>query len=170
MKQDAKSAHYWTSNLFLSPHPEGGFYREVYRSTETIPHSALPPRFTGKRSFSTSIYYLLQKGDFSAFHRINSDEGWHFYAGGPLHVHILHNGQYQRVVIGSEITEGHHLHYVVPAGAWFASEPGEGTSYSLVGCTVSPGFDFADFEMAERKSLLEIFPEHSAVITRLTRS
>ncbi len=165
-----KDAPYWIRNLSLTPHPEGGFYREVYRSMEIVPQSALPNRFTGGRSFSTSIYYLLEKGDFSAFHRIRSDEVWHFYGGEPLDLHVLHNGQYECVIIGAEISEGHHLQYTVPAGAWFASEPREGSTYSLVGCTVSPGFDFADFELANRVELVEVYPQYSAVITRLTRA
>ena len=169
MTEEKKDAFYWIKNLDLSPHPEGGFYKEAYRSSESIPHGALPTRFSGARSFSTSIYYLLQKGDFSAFHRICSDEGWHFYGGSPLHLHIIYNGRYRRVVIGAEVSDGHYLQYTVPAGAWFASEPSEGGEYSLVGCTVSPGFDFADFEMAGREVLTQEFPEQASLIERLTR-
>lgn len=169
MKQSTKDAHYWIHNLSLSPHPEGGFFRESYRSEEIIPQSALPKRFSGERHFSTMIYYLLQKGDFSAFHRIKSDECWHFYGGGPLDLHLLSENGYQDIVIGTEVADGECLQYTVPAGAWFASEPHEGSLYSLVGCTVSPGFDFVDFEMANRRGLIEEFPLYRGLITRLTR-
>jgi predicted cupin superfamily sugar epimerase len=138
---------YWISQLQLIQHPEGGYYREVYRSAEAISAGSLPSRFDGARSFSTSIYYLLESGDFSAFHRIKSDEVWHFYGGDPLELHILSGSEYQMVLIGRDLHAGHHLQYVVPHGAWFASRPAAGSSYCLLGCTVSPGFDFADFQM-----------------------
>jgi len=169
MKQAIKDAHYWIHNLSLSPHPEGGFFRETYRSKEIVPHAALPNRFSGERHFSTMIYYLLQQGDFSAFHRLKSDECWHFYGGGPLDLHILSENRHQMIIIGTEVADGEYLQYTVPAGAWFASEPHKGSSYSLVGCTVSPGFDFVDFEMANRRGLIEEFPKHRDLITRLTR-
>ncbi len=169
MKPEQKNARYWTDNLSLTPHPEGGFFREVYRSNEEIPQSSLPSRFSGPRSFATSIYFLLEKGDFSAFHRIKSDETWHFYRGGALDLHILHNGKYELVVIGANIAAGNHLQYTVPAGAWFASEPSIDSWYSLLGCTVSPGFDFSDFEMAKRDTLLKEYLSHGDLIRRLAR-
>ncbi len=160
----------WVTSLELSPHPEGGFYKEVYRSSESIAKAALPERFSGDRSYCTSIYYLLSAGDFSAFHRIRSDEIWHFYAGGPLDLHILHNGAHTHVVIGRDVRAGQHLQYVVPAGAWFASTPRVGSEYALLGCTVSPGFDFADFEMARREDLISHYPSAATVVTALTRN
>lgn len=157
-------------HLQLSPHPEGGFYKEVYRSQGTIAKIALPPSFTGDRAYSTSIYYLLQQGDFSAFHRIKSDEGWHFYAGGPLLIHCLGGESgYQCLRLGSKLDEGNSFQLVVPAGVWFASEPAPGTAFTLTGCTVSPGFDFRDFEMAGKESLGRRFPDHKEVIGRLCR-
>jgi len=157
--------------LQLQPHPEGGFYKETYRSTESISHTGLPPRFAaGDRSFSTAIYYLLEIGDFSAFHRIRSDEGWHFYAGGPLLVHvILPNGIYACTRLGNNLSRGEVFQLVVPAMTWFASEPAPGTDFSLVGCTVAPGFDFYDFELADKRTLQQEFPQHAAVINRLCR-
>ena len=156
--------------LQLLPHPEGGFYKEVYRSKETIAQGALPAAFTGDRSFSTSIYYLLQQGDYSGFHRIKSDELWHFYAGGTLLVHCLSKETGYRILrLGSHLSEGDSFQAVVPAGVWFASEPASGTDFALAGCTVSPGFDFNDFEMAKREDLLEEFPQHAAIINRLCR-
>ncbi|HEX2607477.1 MAG TPA: cupin domain-containing protein [Flavisolibacter sp.] len=152
--------------LDLLPHPEGGFYKEVYRS----PHFMKQEGFAGKRSVSTSIYYLLQAGDFSAFHRIKSDELWHFYSGGPLIVHMLEEGKgYSYHLLGSPDTPGAVFQAVVPAYVWFASEPLEGTDYTLAGCTVAPGFDFADFELAHAASLLQQFPEQATLINRLCR-
>jgi predicted cupin superfamily sugar epimerase len=123
----------------LLAHPEGGYYKETYRSAENIPHAALAQRFSGPRSFSTAIYFLLLKELFSAFHRIQSDECWHFYEGASLHVHVLHHdGSYELIRLGRNSSEGEVYQAIVPAGAWFASESiGE---YSFVGCTVSPGF------------------------------
>ncbi len=155
----------------LLPHPEGGYYKEMYRSTELIQPSALPERFSGGRNFSTAIYFLLEQENFSAFHRIQSDECWHFYAGQSLHVNIIHpNGQYELIRLGNNLTQGETFQAVVPAGSWFASETATGGTFSFVGCTVSPGFDFADFELATAASLCKQFPEKSEVIKRLCRS
>ena len=164
------SAAYWVSALSLTPHPEGGFFKETYRSSDTIPAGAFGDRFSGSRNASTGIYYLLESGDFSAFHRIRSDEMWHFYAGGALELHVLHEGRLQVTRIGRDVHAGESLQYVVPAGAWFAATPTDGTAYSLLGCTVSPGFDFADFEMADPTALSREYPEFAHVISRLSRS
>lgn len=156
------------SQYQLLPHPEGGYYKETYRSAENIPHTTLPEHFAGPRSFSTAIYFLLLKDLFSAFHRIQSDECWHFYDGASLHVHVLHlNGNYELIRLGRNSLEGEVYQAVVPAGAWFASESiGE---YSFVGCTVAPGFDFADFELARAASLKADYPDHEKLIERLCR-
>lgn len=157
-------------HLGLLPHPEGGYYREVYRSAGTIAHTALPHAFGGNRNYSTSIYYLLQQGDYSGFHRIKSDEGWHFYAGGTLLIHCLSEETgYTCLRLGKDLAGGEQFQHVVPAGVWFASEPAPGTDFVLAGCTVSPGFDFADFEMAEKACLLRRFPGESVRIDRLCR-
>lgn len=154
----------------LLPHPEGGFYRETYRSAGTIPQDALPEAFSGERNFSTAIYFLLEQGNFSAFHRIRSDECWHFYAGDPLHVHVIFpNGEYGLIRLGHAIGAGEVFQAVVPAGCWFASETAGGGSYSFVGCTVAPGFDFADFELAQGDVLSAEFPQFEKLITRLCR-
>jgi predicted cupin superfamily sugar epimerase len=166
---ETHDAAYWVRTLQLAPHPEGGYFREVYRSEGSIPASALPARFSGDRKYCTSIFYLLEAGDFSAFHRICSDEIWHFYAGGPLELHVLSPKGHSEIVLGRDPSVGHHLQYVVPAQAWFAARPARGTPYALLGCTVSPGFDFADFEMAKRTELVAEFPQESAIITALTR-
>ncbi len=155
--------------LQLKPHPEGGWYRESYRSDEEIPENGLPERYSGKRSFGTAIYFMLEKSDFSAFHRVKSDEIWHYYAGSSVIIHqISSDGKYISVQLGSDIESGQQFQYTVPAGRWFAAEISCG-AFSLVGCTVAPGFDFTDFEMADREILLKNYPEHSILICRLTR-
>ncbi len=154
----------------LMPHPEGGFYKQTYISSETIPAAALPERFTGNRFFSTAIYFLLEQGNFSAFHRIKSDEVWHFYAGGNLNIYIIHDdGKLEILTLGNEITADSSFQLVVPDGCWFASEPVSGVAFSFVGCTVSPGFDFADFELANAMELVREYPAHKAIIERLCR-
>lgn len=154
----------------LLPHPEGGYYKETYRSSETVAATALPDCFGGDRSFSTAIYFLLEKGNFSAFHKIRSDECWHFYAGQTLLVHILHaDGDLQTVRLGNNVLAGETFQFVVPANCWFASEPAEGTDFAFTGCTVSPGFDFADFKLAKADELVKGFPAHTDLIRRLCR-
>lgn len=150
----------------LLPHPEGGWYKETYKSDEFIRANSLPKRFGGDRAFSTAIYFLLEEGNFSAFHRIKSDECWHFYAGGPLLIYVLHNnGSLETVQLGSSIDSGQTFQYIVPANCWFASAPAKGAKFSLVGCTVSPGFEFNDFEMAKADDLIKAFPQHKAIIS-----
>lgn len=158
----------WVKALGLMRHPEGGWYRETYRSAETLARAHLPGRFTGDRAFSTTIYYLLEAGDFSALHRIRQDEGWHFYDGWPLELHLLSPaGEHSRVLLGRDPERGLFPQAVAPAGWLFgAASTGE---YSLLGCTVAPGFDFADFEMPARAQLLAAHPRHAELIGRLTR-
>ncbi len=157
----------------LEPHPEGGYYKELYRSAQTISAEALGFHFEGDRNYCTSIYFLLTAGNFSGFHRIKQDEVWHFYAGHPLTVHVIdENGLYQAHKVGFDLANGLAPQLVVPAGAWFASsvnclEGEEG--YSFVGCTVAPGFDFRDFELAKRAELIALFPQHQTIITALTK-
>jgi hypothetical protein len=149
--------------LQLSPHPEGGFYRETFRS------SAMVTLERGPRAAGTCIYFLLPAGTFSALHRVSSDEGWHHYAGDPLRIDLLDDGgRHLAVRLGDDVLAGDTPQHVVPAGAWQAATP-LGDRYSLVGCTVAPGFDFADFEMPSRTELLARFPSHAALITSVTR-
>ena len=156
--------------LELVRHPEGGWYRESYRSVEAAPAAALPDRFGGPRSFCTAIYFLLERGDFSALHRIKSDEMWHFYAGAPLTVQVLTPaGEHRELKLGSDLASGASFQALVPAGCWFGAELADGGGYCLVGCTVAPGFDFSDFEMGIRDELLDQFPKHSDMVRRLTR-
>ena len=121
----------------LLPHPEGGWFKETYRSAETVPGNGLPERFSGERHFSTAIYFLLERGNFSAFHRIKSDECWHFYAGGTLELFVLQeNGTLDLILLGNNPEEGECFQYVVPAGCWFASRPKAGVDFSFLGCKI----------------------------------
>ncbi|MBU3743625.1 MAG: cupin domain-containing protein [Sediminibacterium sp.] len=165
------SINQWVEKLQMVPHPEGGFYKENYRSTEYIESGCLPDRFAGRRPMSTAIYFLITAGNFSAFHRIKSDECWHFYAGDPLRVHLIDDstGAYCSIELGNDLNGQGVLQAVVPAGYWFASETQPGGSFSLVGCTVAPGFNFADFELADRDALIAKSPEQAGLISRLTR-
>lgn len=164
------TAAFWIDHLKLARHPEGGWFRETYRAGETIPEAGLPPRFQGERAFSTAILFMLEQGDISALHRLKSDEVWHFHEGGPLAVHVITPaGNYLKILLGRNPGNGEHFQAVVLAGSWFGAEPAGSGEFSLVGCTVSPGFDFSDFEMARRAELTALFPEHSALIGRLTR-
>ena len=165
-----KQAKKIIEKLGLQPHPEGGFFKETYRSNGLIGSDNLHPSIKGDRNYSTCIYFLLTSERFSAFHRINQDEIWHFYSGSPLHLHMIsENGQQSTKLIGQDIFKGESPQFVVPAGYWFAAEVNAEDSYSLVGCTVAPGFDFQDFELARRDQLISSFPMHRELITRFTR-
>ena len=160
----------WIRQLDLQPHPEGGWFSEVYRASEVVPQQGLPDRFTGDRAFSTAIYYLLDAGEFSALHRIRQDEVWHFYDGATLSVAVVRpNGDAETLLLGRDLVAGERPLAVVPAGCWFGAAVHGDWGYSLVGCTVAPGFDFDDFEMAKRGELLASFPQHRQLIERLTR-
>lgn len=155
--------------LGLMPHPEGGFYRETYRSRDLLqPENS---DYKGERNCSTCIYFLLTSNSFSAFHRIRQDEIWHFYKGLPVNIHMIaKDGSYAVIRLGSDLDNGEIPQFVVPGGTWFASEVAGKTGYSLTGCTVSPGFDFADFEMGNRQELTQAYPDSAEIIYRLTRA
>lgn len=154
----------------LQPHPEGGWYCQTYKSNERVDANALPIRFGVSRAFSTAIYFLLERGNFCAFHRIKSDECWHFYAGGPLHIFLIEqNGELKIVSLGNDIAKGQTFQFVVPANCWFASRPAPASEYCFVGCTVSPGFEFEDFELADAGALSIEYPQHAIVIKELCR-
>ena len=154
----------------LMPHPEGGWYKQTYKSSEQIAGEALPGRFGGNRAFSTAIYFLLEKGDFSAFHRIKSDECWHFYSGDPLLVYVIQqNGELEIISLGNDFSREQKFQHVVPANCWFAGRPAPGSEYCFTGCTVSPGFEFEDFELADANVLSALYPQHAAIIKELCR-
>ena len=154
----------------LQPHPEGGLFTQTYRSPGLIPRVALPAEFTGERPFSTAILFLLLENDFSALHRLRQDEVWHFYLGGALRlVMISPAGAFSEIILGRNGSAGEVVQAVVPAGSWFGAKPTEGAAFSFVGCTVAPGFDYADFELANRSDLLEKFPDLASIILSFTR-
>jgi len=160
----------WIEWLELRRHPEGGWFRETYRSEETIARAALPPRFAGDRAFSTAIYFLLEGKDFSALHRINQDEIWHFYDGSSLTVHVIDfDGSYSALRVGRDLEAGDLPQAVVKAGCLFGATVNDSKSYALCGCTVAPGFDFADFTMPSRDELLRQYPHRGSIIEKLTR-
>ena len=164
-----KSAAGWIKSLRLEPHPEGGHYREVYRSAEFVSGRDLPPRYGGRRPFSTSIYFLLKAGEISRLHRLKADEVWHFYAGGPVRLSMISpDGILTTVRLGRHPEEGTRLQTVVPSGFWFGAELVRRRSYALVGCTLAPGFDFADIELGRCADLIELYPRHKNIILRLT--
>ena len=183
-----RTAEYWIKQLRLRPHPEGGYYRETYRSPEIIAMADLPKRYKGRRSFATAIYFLLRGNQISAFHRLKSNEIWHFYDGSPISIFVIgKDGHLTTAKLGLNAVEGEQPQFVIKAGSWFAArlvkqnpkskiqntQPRAGPpvaekSYALIGCTVTPGFDFADFEMGKRSELCRQFPCHCALIEQLT--
>jgi predicted cupin superfamily sugar epimerase len=152
----------------LEPHPEGGFYKRTYTAKTLLDKESLGAVFEGNRVISSAIYYLLTEGTFSAFHRIKSDELWHFYHGVALNIHVLYpNGKYELRKLGSSISNGESFQLTIEAGCWFASVPDNPDGFSFVGCTVSPGFDFADFELAKYESLAQLYPDQAELISSL---
>lgn len=158
------------ARLNLQPHPkEGGFFRETYRSTEGFAAAALPGRYGTNRCFGTAIYYLLTPQTFSALHRLASDEIFHFYLGDP--VTMLQLGpdrQGRTLTLGPDILKGEHLQVMVPRGVWQGSFLNPGGSFALLGCTVAPGFEYADYESGNRQELQGQYPDFADLINRLT--
>jgi len=160
----------WIEYLNLQPHPEGGWFNEPYRSEEIIKTENLPQGFEGDRNISTAIYYLLESPDFSAFHRIKSDEIWHFYAGDPLIIYTIDaQGNLSESLLGNNSWKDEFPQHVVPKGSWFAAKVKSKGTFTLVGCTVAPGFDFRDFEAGKKEDLQTQFPQHRNIISQLCR-
>jgi hypothetical protein len=149
---------------------EGGYFRETYRATLTISATALPKIYAGDRNASTCIYYLLTPDTFSAIHRVKSDEIFHFYAGDAVEMlELCPNGEARIVTIHNDLAAGHEPQHVVPAGVWQGCRLIPGGNWALMGCTVAPGFNYADFELADRDALSNQYPEHSELIAALTK-
>jgi len=164
-----KEAETIVNALNLTKHPEGGYFSEIYRSQETLDKD-LHERFTGVHSMYTSIYFLLSEKDFSAFHVLKSDEIWHFYDGTALDIHIIKpDGTLNTVSLGRNFESGEHFQYCIKAGCYFAAEVRDNSSFALVGCTVSPGFEYSDFELCIKEELIDKFPAHKNLIERLTK-
>jgi predicted cupin superfamily sugar epimerase len=161
-----KAAAY-IKKLHLKKHPEGGYYREIYRSGEKILTDHLPKRYKSSRNFSTSIYFLLERNQFSGFHLLNSDELWHFYDGSTILIYIINQkGKLSLKKLGKHNDCSFQI--TIKKDNWFAAEVEDKKSFSLFGCTVSPGFEFEDFELGKKEFLLKKFPQHNTLIQRLT--
>jgi len=154
----------------LKPHPEGGYYREVYRSQLAVEHPGIPSDTPSTRAAGTFIYYLLADDQISAFHRVKwTDEIWHLYAGGPLELHLIdEDGDHRVVTLTTALGDGEPC-AVVPSGWWQAARLPPGARWAFAGCSVAPGFDFRDFELPRTDDLLARFPKHAALIRALTR-
>ena len=159
-----QSAAYWIKHLSLQPHPEGGYYKEVFRSGQQV----LRAGENRAKQACTSIYYLLAGDDFSGFHRIASDELWYFHQGSPLIIHVINeDGEY----IAHELSDSKtgSLSLAVEASLWFAAEIPSATGFTLVSCAVAPGFEFSEFEMAKREEMTALYPRHAALLYKLCR-
>lgn len=164
-------ADYWIGKLGLTPHPEGGYFAETYRSADQLPAHCLPGRYDSPRACSTAIYFLLRGRQVSALHRLRSDEIWHYHAGsGGRIVLISPDAHLQELRIGPDAEAGEAFQVLMPAGWWFGASVNDPASFLLVGCTVAPGFSFEDFELGRRADLLAEFPQHRRVIEQLTRA
>ena len=162
-------ADVYIEKLKLIPHPEGGYFREVYRSEELLGDNVLPLRYKGNRSFSTSIYFLLMGEQKSLLHKLKSDEIWHFYDGSSIKLYTINSeGKILEKLLGRDIERKESLQLVIKRGYWFCAEVSDKSSFSLFGCTVAPGFDFTDFELGERKKLLRLYPNHEKFIKNFT--
>lgn len=165
-----RTIQYWVDHLRLRPHPEGGYFRETFRSGEVYEQDALPCRYDAPRNYYTAIYFLITANSFSAFHRLKSDEIWHFYDGDSLElIRIDETGKLVEQVLGNDPEQGENLQIRMSRGQWFAARVKTDDEFSLVGCTVAPGFEFADFELADTAKLKKQFPEHGEIIDELTR-
>jgi len=156
--------------LKLIPHPEGGFYREFYRSDHLLTEKELPEGYQNTRNLGSIIYYMLKSDDVSAYHKLRSDEIWHFHAGSPFILHLIDNdGNHKKIHLGNSIHLGEVPCFVIPAGFYFGAEVSEENSYALASCTVLPGFSFDDFEMPTADKLMSIFPHLEREIKHLSK-
>ncbi|WP_436372231.1 cupin domain-containing protein [Cytobacillus sp. BC1816] len=163
-----KNEQYWVSKLGLTPHPEGGYYKRTFESEECTSDQELSVNFEGTRKLYTSIYFLLTSNDVSHFHRLKSDELWYFHAGSPLTIHVIHeNSEYEEIKLGINLDNGEVPQALVPKNSIFGSSVMEEDTFSLVGCMVSPGFEFQDFEMFTQADLLSKYPQYKEIILKL---
>lgn len=157
-----QDAQYFIDQLALARHPEGGYYKSTWNAEDTV------EAFGKTRPRYTNIYFLLESNDVSHFHRLKSDEVWYYHAGSPLTIHVIdENGQYEKIKLGLNIENGEQPQAVVKKNCIFGSTVDEEGLFSLVGCMVSPGFDFEDFELFTKAQLNEWYPQHQEVIERL---
>jgi uncharacterized protein len=159
---------YWVSKLGMSPHPEGGYYKETFKSEEHVSDNELSVNYEGKRKLYTSIYFLLTSDDVSHFHRLKSDELWYYHGGSSLSIHVIdENGKYQEIKLGMNLDAGEVPQFLVKKNSIFGSSVSEKETCSLVGCMVSPGFEFQDFELFTQEELLRKYPQHKEIILKL---
>ncbi|MCK6615560.1 MAG: cupin domain-containing protein [Ignavibacteriaceae bacterium] len=159
------NADLFIKELGLIPHPEGGYFREVYRSAESF----IPENTGTERNYMTSIYFLLKSGQFSAFHRLKSDELWYFHEGAAVTIFIISpSGKLEQHILGRNIANGEKLQVIFNKGDWFAATPAVSEGFSLFGCAVAPGFHFDDFELAHRENLIKEFPQHTEIIRKFS--
>ncbi|MBX2976906.1 MAG: cupin domain-containing protein [Ignavibacteriaceae bacterium] len=162
-------AEYYISKLELIQHPEGGYFKEVYRSDESLEENSLPIRYGSSRNFSTSIYFLLNGNQFSSFHKLKSDEIWHHYDGCSITIYLIDaSGKLELKVLGKDLEKEQSFQITIPKGSWFAAKPDDENSFSLIGCTVAPGFEFNDFELGKREELISLFPLYRKLIVDFT--
>lgn len=164
--ENSEQAEHWIQKLNLQPHPEGGFYSELYRSNLRVNRIA----DAANKSYSacTSIYYLLEGNDFSSFHRLASDEIWYFHKGAPLFIHLIDNdGNYTSQELSDQETGV--FSFRVEAGIWFAASIPGGIGYTLVSCVVAPGFEFAEFKLANKDQLISLYPQHTQILNQWCR-
>ena len=160
-----KNAKFWIKKLGLQKHPEGGYFTNTYVSDKKIDL----PEYDGTRSACTAIYYLLTGNQFASFHTVSSDEIWHFYSGSSLTLHVINsNGEMEKILIGPSYDKGERFQVIIKSGCWFSASINDKKSYSLVGCTVSPGFDYRDWKLGDRKKLLEQYPQYGKLIKKYT--
>ena len=167
MSPDAQK---YIEKLQLKPHPEGGYYKEIYRACEMILPEHLPKRYKSSRNYSTSIYFLLEGNQVSNFHKLKSDEQWHFYDGSSIALYVIgEDRNLSKILLGRNIENGESLQTVIKHNSWFAAELSDNTSFALIGCTVTPGFDFSDFELGKSNDLIEAFPQYRELIDKFTK-
>ena len=158
---------YYITKLGLEPHPEGGFYKSTFASEAVISDQKLI-RDNKERKLFTSIYFLLRSQDISHFHRLKSDELWYYHGGSSLTVHVIdENGEYNEMKLGLDLENGERPQVLVRKNTIFGSSVKEENTFSLVGCMVSPGFDFEDFELFKQEELLQTYPQHKEIIMKM---
>ncbi len=161
------SADYWIQHLNLKPHPEGGFYSEVYRSNINVSSNQLPIGFEGDRRLATSIFFLLRSKDISKMHRLKSDEMWYFHHGSPVKIIVINReGHKKTIKLGANPEKAEHFFTLIPAGNIFAAEVIEPDTYSLFSCIVTPGFEFDDFELFDKEELIQAYPKHEELFKK----
>lgn len=164
------NAQHWIDRYQMTKHPEGSWFKEIYRSELTFERGVLPNKYGASRQAATSIYFLLEGSEVSKFHVLQSDEIWYFHAGSSVTIHFLDpkDKSYHSVKLGNSGSEEETFQAVIPAGVIFGATIDNPDGYSLVGCMVAPGFDFADFRLCSSEELLKSFPEQKGIIDRLT--